>query len=115
MAQMLAFSGFLAVLLRAAILCFQTVVIGGLFFFILVARGPQSRDETLLRSGWKLVRWSALGLALRIGTELVVAIVVGTGIGWALDRWLGTHWLAFVFFFLGVGIGTVLLLRSLRG
>jgi putative copper resistance protein D len=64
MAQMLAFSGFLAVLLRAAILCFQTVVIGGLFFFIVVARGPQSRDEAFLRSGWKLVRWSALGLAL---------------------------------------------------
>jgi len=71
------------VLLRAAILCFQTVVIGGLFFFILVARGPQSRDEALLRSGWKLVRWSALGLALSQVLFLVtnsVALTYSTGI-----------------------------------
>ena len=83
MAQMLAFSGFLAVLLRAAILCFQTVVIGGLFFFILVARGPQSREETLLRSGWKLVRWSAFGLGLSQVFFLVtnsVALTYSTGI-----------------------------------
>jgi len=64
MAQLLALSGFLAVLLRAAILCFQTVLIGGLFFFIFVAREGQSRGEELLRSGWKLIRWSALGVAL---------------------------------------------------
>jgi len=64
MAQLLALSGFLAVLLRAAILCFQTVLIGGLFFFIFVAREEQSRGEGLLRSGWKLIRWSALGVAL---------------------------------------------------
>ena len=64
MAQLLALSGFLAVLLRAAILCFQTVLIGGPFFFIFVAREGQSRSEGLLRSGWKLIRWSALGVAL---------------------------------------------------
>jgi putative copper resistance protein D len=63
MSELLAFSGFLTVLLRAAILCLQTVVIGGLFFFIVVARDPQSRSEALLRSAWKLIRWSALGLA----------------------------------------------------
>lgn len=64
MPEMLALSGFLAVLLRAAILCFQSVVIGGLFFFLAIARDPQSRSEATLRSGWKLIRWSALGLAL---------------------------------------------------
>jgi ATP synthase protein I len=65
--------------------------------------------------GGPRVSQSALGLALRIGTELVVAIVVGTGIGWALDRWLGTHWLAFVFFFLGVGVGMVNVWRAVTG
>lgn len=64
MTELLAVSGFLAVLLRAAILCFQTIVIGGLFFFLIIARDPQSRSEALLGSGWKLLRWSALGLTL---------------------------------------------------
>ena len=78
MPEMLAFSGFLAVLLRAALLCFQTLVIGGLFFFILVARDPQSRSEALLRSGWKLIRWSALGLALSQVCFLITNSVVLT-------------------------------------
>jgi len=64
MPEMIAFSGFLAVLLRAAILCFQSVVIGGVFFFLVVARDPQSRSEAVLHAGWELIRWSALGLAL---------------------------------------------------
>lgn len=31
---------------------------------------------------------SALGIALRFGTELGVALFVGAGLGWLLDRWL---------------------------
>src|SRR5204863_8511073 len=45
------------------------------------------------------------GLGFRIGIEFVVAIVIATGLGWALDRWLGTRpWGTIVLFFLGVGL-----------
>jgi ATP synthase protein I len=33
---------------------------------------------------------SALGIGLRVGIELVSALVVGLGIGWLLDHWLHT-------------------------
>jgi ATP synthase protein I len=59
---------------------------------------------------------SALSLALRIGTELVVAIVVATAIGWACDRWLGTRpWGMIVFFFLGVAAGMMNVWRAVAG
>jgi ATP synthase protein I len=32
----------------------------------------------------------ALGIGLRVGVELVSALAVGVGIGWALDHWLHT-------------------------
>jgi copper resistance protein D len=56
--------GFLVVLLRAAILCFQSVLIGGIVFLSVVARGPQLRSEALLRSSWKLIRICALALGI---------------------------------------------------
>ena len=33
---------------------------------------------------------SAWGIGARVGVELLSALVVGLGIGWALDRWLHT-------------------------
>jgi copper resistance protein D len=56
--------GFLVVLLRAAILCFQSVLIGGILFLSVVARGPQLRSEALLQSSWKLIRVCALALGI---------------------------------------------------
>ena len=35
-------------------------------------------------------RQGGLGFAMRIGTELVAALVIGVGIGLLLDNWLGT-------------------------
>src|SRR5580700_4780431 len=63
MVELLGIFGFLVVLLRAAILCLQTVTIGGILFLILVARAAELRSEELLRSSWKLIRGCALGLA----------------------------------------------------
>lgn len=55
-------------------------------------------------------------MGLRIGVELVVAIVVATALGWGLDRWLGTSpWLTIVLFFLGVAAGMVNVYRALAG
>ncbi len=48
----------------------------------------------------------ALGVALRLSTEFVAAIVVGTGMGWGLDTLLGTFpWLTLVFFLIGAATG----------
>jgi len=33
---------------------------------------------------------SALGIGLRVGVELLAAMIVAVAIGWALDRWLHT-------------------------
>jgi len=58
----------------------------------------------------------ALGFGLRIGLELVVAVVVSVGIGWAIDSWLGTKPAAMaVFFFLGVGAGMWNVYRAVKG
>lgn len=57
-----------------------------------------------------------LGMAFRVGVELASALAVGVGIGWLLDRWLGTRpWLLIVFFFLGAGAGIANLVRLLPG
>jgi ATP synthase protein I len=59
---------------------------------------------------------SGLVLAWRIGIELVVAILVATGLGWAFDRWLGTRpWGMVVMFFLGVAAGMVNVWRTVAG
>jgi len=63
-AQLFGTFSFLVVLLRAAILCFQTMAMGGILFFLLVTRKKDRRREELLRPGWKLIRGSALALAV---------------------------------------------------
>ena len=48
------------------------------------------------------------GIGLRAGVEVVSALVVGIGIGFMLDRWLGTWpWLFLVFFVLGSAAGVL--------
>lgn len=59
---------------------------------------------------------SAMGLAFRVGVELVAGVAVGAGIGYALDRWLGTGpWLMIVFFFLGAAGGMMNVFRAATG
>lgn len=58
---------------------------------------------------------SVLGYAFRIGVELVAGLAVGAGMGWLLDRWLGTSpWLLILFFFLGSGAGVLNVFRAAR-
>lgn len=48
----------------------------------------------------------AMSYGLRMGVELVAAVLVGAGMGWLLDRWFGTSpWLLILFFLLGVAAG----------
>ncbi len=61
-------------------------------------------------------RGKGIGLALRIGTELVAGLAVGVAIGLGLDWWLGTKpWLMIVFFFLGAAAGIVNVYRTMSG
>ncbi|MCY4310680.1 MAG: AtpZ/AtpI family protein [Rhodospirillaceae bacterium] len=61
-------------------------------------------------------RGQGIGLALRIGTELVAGLVVGVVIGLAFDWWLGTKpWFMIVFFFLGAAAGIVNVFRTVNG
>ncbi len=58
---------------------------------------------------------SAMGLALRVGVELAAGLAVGGGIGWFLDRWLGTSpLLLLVFFVLGAAAGMLNVYRLVR-
>jgi ATP synthase protein I len=58
---------------------------------------------------------SAMSLGLRAGSEFVSAVIIGLGIGWALDRVLHTNpAFLIVFFLIGVtaGIWNVIRLTS---
>ena len=59
---------------------------------------------------------NALGLAFRVGIELVSAVAVGLGIGLLLDKWLDTKpWLMLVFIILGGCAGILNVYRMARG
>ena len=59
---------------------------------------------------------SALGLGFRVGLELVVAVVFGLGVGWAIDKWLGTKpWALIVFLLLGIAAGMLNVFRAMTG
>ena len=53
-----------------------------------------------------------LALASRVGLELVAATVLGAGLGYGLDRWLGTGpWLVVVGVVLGAAAGFLAVYR----
>ena len=61
-------------------------------------------------------RGSALSLAFRIGVELVAALIVGVGVGYLLDLWLGTKpWFLLLFFVLGSAAGIMNVFRVMGG
>ena len=56
-----------------------------------------------------------MGSAFRLGTELVAAVVVGTIIGFILDKSFGTKpWLILIFFFVGVIAGIYNVIKSAK-
>ena len=68
------------------------------------------------QSGGKPGLQQGLAVGFRIGIELVTAVVVSVGLGWAIDRWLGTRpWVMLVMFFLGVGAGMLNVYRAVTG
>ena len=58
---------------------------------------------------------SSIGQAFKMSTELVSAVVVGTIIGFILDKTFGTKpWLILIFFFVGVIAGIVNVFKSAK-
>jgi len=58
---------------------------------------------------------SKLGIAFKMSTEMVAAVVVGTIIGFILDSWFGTKpWLILIFFFIGVAAGILNVVKSAK-
>jgi len=58
---------------------------------------------------------SPIGTAFKLSTELVSAVVVGTIIGFILDKTFGTKpWLIIIFFFVGVVAGITNVIRSAK-
>ena len=56
---------------------------------------------------------SKLGIAFRLVTELMAAVIVGGAIGWGLDRLLGTGpFLLIVMFMVGVASGIYTVVRT---
>ncbi len=61
-------------------------------------------------------RGKGLAFAMRIGVELVAALIVGVGIGYFLDQWLGTKpWFLLLFFVLGSVAGFMNVFRVVSG
>jgi ATP synthase protein I len=56
---------------------------------------------------------SAIARGFRLSTEFVAGVLVGAGIGWLLDKWLGTSpWGMIVFLLLGFAAGVLNVMRA---
>jgi ATP synthase protein I len=56
-----------------------------------------------------------IGLLSSVGFAFVLAVALGAGAGYWLDRWLGTSpWLFLALFFLGVAAGILNVFRMVR-
>jgi ATP synthase protein I len=65
------------------------------------------------RKGDKRVSFQQLSSLLGVGLVFPISIVIGYGIGYYLDRWLGTTYLKVVFLLFGIASGFVSFFRSI--
>ena len=58
---------------------------------------------------------SSLGTALKLSTEMVAAVFVGTIIGFILDNWFDSKpWLTIIFFFVGAAAGILNVIKTAK-
>jgi ATP synthase protein I len=73
-------------------------------------------DPSKVKNNHGLQNGNALGLAFRVGVELISAVAVGTAIGWGLDYWLDTRpWFMLVFIIVGGAAGIINVYRMASG
>jgi ATP synthase protein I len=71
-------------------------------------RGLDKADADAAADGSSGLPASALRVGMRAGVEVVSALIAGAGLGWLLDRWLGTFpWLFMLFFVVGGAAGVL--------
>jgi ATP synthase protein I len=76
---------------------------------VLAERNEQAR---VAKEGAKADN-AGFGQALKLSSEFIAGVVVGGGLGWIIDRWLGTSpWGLIVFLLLGFGAGVLNVMRS---
>ena len=76
-------------------------------------KARQSQPNALGKGPVLKNEMSGVGQAFRIGAELISSLLVGTGIGWFLDDWLGTKpWFMITFIFLGGAAGILNVYRT---
>ena len=76
-----------------------------------IAKNKISKRSTISKDSSS----SKLGIAFKMSTEMVAAVVVGTIIGFILDNWFGTKpWLILIFFFVGVITGILNVVRTAK-
>ena len=76
-----------------------------------IAKNKVSKRSTISKDSSS----SKLGIAFKMSTEMVAAVVVGTIIGFILDNWFGTKpWLILIFFFVGVIAGILNVVRTAK-
>jgi ATP synthase protein I len=79
-------------------------------------RLKSARASDPSRRGGGTSEKGSVGQAMRVSVELVAGLVVGGGIGYLLDRWLGTApRLMVVFFLLGGAAGMLNVYRAMAG
>lgn len=73
-------------------------------------RDGESKDSPKASSG----AMSGAAQAFKLSSEFVAGVLVGAGLGWMADTWLGTKpWGLIVLLMLGFGAGILNLLRAL--
>lgn len=71
------------------------------------ATGKDHGDQT------EQSRKNGIGIAMRMGSEFVVAVLIGGAMGWYLDEWLGsTPFMLFLFILFGFAAGTMNIIRA---
>ena len=56
---------------------------------------------------------SGFARGFRLSSELIAGVLVGAGLGWLIDRWLGSlPWVMFVFALVGFSAGVLNVVRS---
>ncbi len=56
---------------------------------------------------------NGMAIAMRMGSEFVVSVLIGGAAGWQLDKWLGTTpFMLFIFILLGFAAGTLGIIRT---
>jgi ATP synthase protein I len=78
-------------------------------------RAAKERQAARAGAGPSAADRRGMGAGFRIAVDLVAGIVVGVGMGWALDYWLGTKpWLLVVFTLFGFAAGVLNVMRTAK-